>query len=194
LAANPKFTFDYKRGVANPKYFSFLNMINFNGHFKVDYDPTGYKSAVEKFEKEVKENKVLIKDGRYIVQNEKSIEFFEELESKQEELKKAATEEEKKTIQKHIDDLNRVRNKAVHEVTHPRFYEKKFLTLEGDVENKFDNDDIAKFKYGSSNHFESTFTMKNLIDENATLEADACGKVYKNYFSIFNSKTYQNKK
>lgn len=180
MAATPKVSFDFKRSVLNPKPLSFLNLINFTGHFKVEYDHYGYRSAFEKFENEEKTR----------LQND---------EKKHQEYLKEVSDLEAQVITAGIEKKTILQTKLAHMKEHdaqhhtkpakkPERFGDKFLSFDSDFENKFDNNDSAKFKLGNNGIIEANFVMKNLYDKNTILAGDASGItfIFNIYFLLSN--------
>lgn len=149
-------------------------MANFIGHFKVEHDPWAYKSALEKFYDD--ERKRLEKDEK------NHNEYLNKLHKLEEEVKNASAEE-KQGLQSKIAHMKEHDAQHLHSKAEkrPEKFDKRFTNYEGDLENKFDNDDSCKFKYTNSHLFEGNFVMKNLLDKNAILGGDSSG----NNFVIF---------
>ncbi len=112
-----------------------MSLVNLTSHFKVEYDPYSYKSALEKYET----------DENTRIQKEQ---------------------------QNPQNDLKEVLNSAAKK---PEKFSNKFFTIESDFENKFYNDDSAKFKFGNNQLMEANFIMKNLYHKNTILASDASG-------------------
>lgn len=168
MAANPKITFDFKRSILNPKHLSFLNTVNFTSHFKIEHDPYGYKTALEKFETDEK--------TRITNDEKKRLGFLKDISDIQAEIQTASTEE-RAHLEKKLVHLREHEAQLTHSKPskRPEKYSEKFFTIDGDLENKFDNDDSTKFKYGSNKVFEANFVMKHLYDKNYFLSGEASG-------------------
>lgn len=168
MAATPKYSFDFKRSVLKPQPLSFLNLVNFTGHFKLEHDPYGYKSALEKYE--VEERTRLQNDEK---KHQHYLKDLADLEVKV----KTAIGEEKTRLETQIRDMRSQEAQLylTKASKKPERFENKFFSFDSDIENKFDNDDSAKFKYGNNGVMEANFVMKNLYDKNTVLAGDAPG-------------------
>ncbi len=114
--------------------------------------------------------------GTTYVNDDKAQKHKHDLSEKEKEFALAVDENTKNKIKIQLENMKSHEKYFIHESrkpVQPIINDKKFLNYEGDVDNKFDNDDNAKFKYGRNNHFESIFTMKNLINKNCNLDENA---------------------
>lgn len=153
-------------------------MVNLNLHVKIEHDPYGYKSALDKFDADEK--------TRLANDEKKRLTHLKEISDLKTEIKIASVHE-KLDLEKKLAHMKEHESELTHSKPSkkPQKYSDKFLIIESDIENKFDNDDSAKFNYGSKKIMESNFVIKNLYDKNTILAGDASGIFLKNNKLLF---------
>jgi len=151
----------------NPKSFSFLNVTNFVGHFRLEHDPYSYKEAYDKY---ILQEKDRIEHDE--MKHKKYLEEINALEIQQ----SIATGVNKEILEKRIKNMKEHDKQHHHSkpLKKPEIFDKQFVNYDGDLESRFENSDSVKFRYGNSGLIEGSFVIKNLIDKNVLTEEVSC--------------------
>lgn len=150
-------------------------MLSTAGHFRADWDPYSYHSALDKYEKDDK-----TRIGEDEVKRQKYLADIKALEIQVRE----TTGQAKESLERRIVNM---REHEIHKLSKPfkkpQMFDNRFLIFEADVDSKFSDEDSVKFKYGNNGFFEANFFLKNLVDK-SVLTQDLSGNQIKFFFNF----------
>ena len=139
------------------------------GHFRADWDPYIYQSALHKFQAD--ERARMEEDG---IKKQKYLAEIKALEMQARE----TTGPSKELLEKRITNM---KEHEIHQLSkpgkRPHTFDNRFFAFEADIDSRFSNDDSVKFKYGNTGLLEANFTLRNLVDK-GVLREDLSGKTF----------------